>query len=206
MTTTALIPLRALNDGKRRLAMVLTAAERSLLVRRLFERTLDALQSSRVIDLVAVVSPDPALLFWVSQFNVLPILQPHQGLNAGLEHGRQALLVEHDVRSLLVVLPDLPYVAPDDIRAAVYARAPQTVALVADRHGQGTNALLLNPPTAIPFRFGLRSLVRHREAALAHGLRVEQVQIPGLAFDLDTPDDLHEASGVMEELAGVRRM
>jgi 2-phospho-L-lactate guanylyltransferase len=66
------------------------------------------------------------------------------------------------------------------------------VALIPDRHGMGTNALLVAPPNAIPFCFGEGSRAAHAAAAAAAGATYLELDGP-LTFDLDTPDDLLEA-------------
>ena len=62
--------------------------------------------------------------------------------------------------------------------------------VVPDRHGIGTNALLLHPPDAMEPSFGEGSHARHLGNARAAGIHAETVQLPSLALDLDTPDDL----------------
>ena len=62
--------------------------------------------------------------------------------------------------------------------------------VVPDRHGLGTNALLLHPPDAMAPSFGEGSHARHLGNARAAGIHAETVQLPSLALDLDTPDDL----------------
>src|SRR5438105_3390640 len=59
--------------------------------------------------------------------------------------------------------------------------------------------LALRPPAAIPFRFGIDSFSAHQEAARSASVPLAIVRRPGLAFDLDTPDDLSEwlRSGVL---------
>lgn len=165
MIDAALIPLRSLTEGKQRLREVLSAADRARLVQQLFARTYRALHESGVVGHVAVISPDPALLDWARQWNVQPIVQADRGLNAGLEHGRRVLLAERSPRSLLIILPDLPCVTPHDIRAIGQSIAPNSVALATDRDGTGTNALLIDPATTLPFQFGGGSLARHRAAS-----------------------------------------
>jgi 2-phospho-L-lactate guanylyltransferase len=100
-----------------------------------------------------------------------------------------------------MVLPaDLP-----DVTAAEIDRLAETadlllrgaperpvVLLVPDRHGTGTNALLLAPPNAIAFRFGEGSRAAHAAAATAAGASYRELDGP-LSFDVDTPDDLLEA-------------
>jgi 2-phospho-L-lactate guanylyltransferase len=63
------------------------------------------------------------------------------------------------------------------------------VALVSDRHGRGTNVLLVSPPDAIPFAFGPDSHAAHLAAAETLGAVVVEIGSP-LALDLDLPEDL----------------
>jgi 2-phospho-L-lactate guanylyltransferase len=66
---------------------------------------------------------------------------------------------------------------------------PPVVAIVGDRHGRGTNALLLAPPDVIDVHFGGDSRDAHTAAAGAAGARLVELDGP-LTEDLDTPDDL----------------
>lgn len=191
MSIWAILPLRALNDGKQRLRNVLSDNERRALVKQLFCHTLDAITSSGVVNGVCVVSPDPAVLHWVAPLDVTPILQPQPGLNQGLEHARQALVAERGVDALLVVLPDLPFLRPADIAALAERSTPHSVVLAPDRHEHGTNALLVRPAGALPFMFGAGSFDQHRTAARKAHLTIHLHQTPGTAFDVDMPEDLY---------------
>jgi 2-phospho-L-lactate guanylyltransferase len=96
--------------------------------------------------------------------------------------------------ALLVLAADLPAVSPEAIGTVVAAAAGvrpgrPLVVLVADRHGRGTNALLLSPPDAIPFAFGPDSRMAHVAAAAEAGADVVEPDSP-LSLDLDLPDDL----------------
>ena len=66
------------------------------------------------------------------------------------------------------------------------------VVLVPDRHGTGTNALLLAPPNVVAFQFGEGSRAAHAASATATGASYLELDGP-LSFDVDTPDDLLEA-------------
>ncbi len=68
--------------------------------------------------------------------------------------------------------------------------ASASVAIAPDRLGTGTNGLALAPPGVIGFRFGTGSFAAHRAEAQAAGVEPAIVARPGLAFDLDTPEDL----------------
>lgn len=210
MTIVALVPLRSLHDGKQRLRDVLSGAERTALIQQLFRRTIQALAASEQVGLVGVVSPDPALLAWArllpGPLPLLPILQPGQGLNPGLEYGRRVLLQPSPGQplptALLVMLPDLPEITAADVQTLTRLSTSATVVVAPDRHGQGTNALLLRPPEVLPFHFGSGSLERHMSAAQASGLTLRRYDAPSIALDIDTADDLQLADA-WSELPGL---
>jgi 2-phospho-L-lactate guanylyltransferase len=60
---------------------------------------------------------------------------------------------------------------------------------VPERHGRGTNGLLIAPPNAIEPCFGGDSHAAHVAAAAAAGATLVELDGP-LTVDLDTPDDL----------------
>ncbi len=188
--TIAILPVRTLRDGKRRLAGVLSPAQRSALVQGMLLRVVRALKGAGCIERVIVVSPDAELLDWVQQMAVWPIKQPDQGLNAGLEYARGVVGAQVPRAALLIVLPDLPQLQAADIAGIVAAGAPETVVAAPDRHGQGTNALWLPPGATLPFAFGPDSLRQHLLGAEQLGMRMRQYHAPGTAFDLDTAEDL----------------
>jgi len=68
---------------------------------------------------------------------------------------------------------------------------------VSDRHGRGTNALLLSPPGLVMPAFGEDSRAAHRAAATAARARWLELDGP-LALDVDTPADLLLAAAAMQ--------
>lgn len=194
----ALVPVRSLFGAKSRLGEPLDPEERADLVLALLRRTVEeALAATRLAGVV-VVSMDDDLLRRVMAMGAASLLQETDGLNEGLTEARLAAGAE--ATAVLVLPADLPGVtasAIDELAdAAERARrtAPQkpVVVLVPDRHGTGTNALLVAPPNAIPFLFGEGSRAAH--AAAADGAGASYVELDGpLTFDVDTADDLLEA-------------
>jgi 2-phospho-L-lactate/phosphoenolpyruvate guanylyltransferase len=90
--------------------------------------------------------------------------------------------------------------------SSLLARAEEAsigVVAVPDRHGTGTNALLLTPPDAIEPSFGEGSLDRHVAAARDAGLTCSVDPLPSLVLDVDTPEDLAELGGRLERQRGV---
>lgn len=193
-----LVPVGTLDGAKSRLGGVLDAEERHDLAERMAERTIRAAVQTAGIAETLVVTPDDEVRAIALDAGARPLRQRGQGLNAGLREARDEAVAGG--ADAVVVLPvDLPLVTPGaigDVLAPlgrVQPRAgrfdPPLVVIVADRHGRGTNALLVAPPEAIEFAFGGDSRHAHVAAARAAGARVVELGGP-LAIDLDTPDDL----------------
>ena len=91
----------------------------------------------------------------------------------------------------VALLPgDCPLLDPGELDAALARMEPGRVAVVPDRHGTGTNGLLMAPPDAIGPAFGPDSCERHLDRAGRAGWTAVREDLPSLALDLDTPDDL----------------
>ncbi len=200
VSTTVVIPVRSLEGAKSRLGAVLDAEERRDLVERLLiDTVVAALATPGVVD-VLVVSPDPEVLAVASTAGARTLTQRSRGLNTALQEAR----AEVGADRVLVLPADLPTVTPSDIAqilAAGDAAGRPSVVLAPDRHGRGTNALLLDPPDAIDPAFGGDSRAGH--AWLASSADIAFVEVAGLLeLDLDTPDDLLLAEALRRE--GVR--
>jgi 2-phospho-L-lactate guanylyltransferase len=187
----AVIPVGELERAKSRLGEVLDAEERRDLVIALLERTLAATGgSSRIVETL-VVTPDDEVAAIARAAGARVIRQSDRGLNHGLDEARAAA-VDDGATALLVLPADLPGVSPsavDGLLDTLDATPSPLVAIVPDRHGRGTNGLLLAPPGVIDFAFGGDSRVAHRHAAEAASTRVVELDGP-LSLDIDTPEDL----------------
>jgi 2-phospho-L-lactate guanylyltransferase len=200
----AIVPVGALDAAKSRLGAVLDAEERRDLVARMLVRTVRASLATSGIDDTLVISPDRDALAAAAGAGARTMRQRTQGLNQGLDAARDDALAA-GATAVLVLPIDLPLVTPEAL-GAVLAAAPDgpgdaVVVLVADRHGRGTNALLIRPADAIPFAFGGDSREAHAAAARAAGARYLEIESP-LAVDLDTPDDLLLLEGLAPEVLG----
>ncbi|MGI8588040.1 MAG: 2-phospho-L-lactate guanylyltransferase [Chloroflexia bacterium] len=187
----AVVPVKTLREAKSRLGPVLSEADRAALAEKMMRGVLLALAESGAVTASAVVSPDPRALEIAWSAGAVPLREEASGLNAALEQARRWALAG-GATALLVLLADLPLLRGAEIAAlTALAEGPcPCVVLAPDRHGRGTNALLLRPPAAIPFSFGPDSYARHCAAALATGITPAVYRSPGTAFDLDTPSDL----------------
>jgi 2-phospho-L-lactate guanylyltransferase len=191
MTLWAIVPVKPLRRGKSRLAGTLTEDERTALNQELLEHTLKILSSLKELDQVLVVSRDPQALTIARNHGAKTVQedgQPH--LNTALARATVMAQV-HSIRGILVLPADLPLLTPDDVRALIdRAAKPPVVVIAPDRHGKGTNALLMVPAGQIEFDFGEGSFHRHCARAKKSGARLEIVELPSLGLDLDLPEDL----------------
>jgi len=203
----AVVPVKPLEESKSRLAGALSQAERSALARSLLERTLRMLAATPEVALVLVVSRDPAVLKLARDLGAGALREdcPPE-LNASLEFASR-YAAEHGAGAVLALPADLPLVTPEDIAAlaALAARDPAPCAperppgpsavIAPDRRREGTNALLVRPPGALPYRFGPDSFARHCAEARRLALRLEICERPALALDIDLPEDLEYLKG-----------
>ena len=189
----AVVPFRAIESSKERMAGALDPAERSELAARLLERTLRALAGSREIGATLLVSPDPLARALARGLGAEALDDGGAPLNGAVEQGLRA--AEARGATAALVLPvDLADIGAEAIDALIadWRRAPiGSGGLLAAADG-GTAALLLPLPTPFTPRFGGQSAAAHVAEFTARGLACTRLASP-LAHDLDTPADLAAA-------------
>ena len=190
MTLWAIVPVKPLRYGKSRLAGTLTEDQRTELNRALLQHTLETLSEIEEVDGVLVVSRDPHALTIARSHGARTVQENGQPqLNTALKRATVVAQV-YATRGVLVLPADLPLISKDDILELVRrAQEPPVVVIAPDRHGRGTNALLISPPGLIEYDFGENSFQRHCERAKNAAARLEIVELPSLALDLDLPED-----------------
>jgi 2-phospho-L-lactate guanylyltransferase len=187
MRAHVLVPVKRLDAAKSRLAPALSATERAALMRELLEKVLAAVSAADVGP-VTVVSAERLELNGVPRWNDLG-LEWNEALSAAMR-----AVVTEPVAA--IVSADLPLLAPDEVRELVRATPEQGIAIARALDG-GTNAVSMRPPGALTTRFGEPASARaHADAATALGLAQQIVDLPGLAFDVDTPADLERLRGM----------
>jgi 2-phospho-L-lactate guanylyltransferase len=199
----AIIPVGDLEGAKSRLGAVLDAEERRDLVARLADRTIRSAVGTAGFAEVLVITPDDEVRELALRAGARPLRQRSQGLNDGIREARDEAVAGG--ATAVAILPiDLPNVSSDALGALLSplesAGSARLVVIVPDRHGRGTNALLLAPPDVIDVHFGGDSRAAHVAAATAAGVQVVELGGP-LAIDLDTPDDLLLVETVDRDLA-----
>lgn len=190
MTFWAIVPVKPLRRGKSRLAGILTEDERADLNRTLLQHTLQTLSELREVDEVLVVSRDPQVLTIARNYGARTVREDGQPeLNTALKRATVIAQV-YATRGVLVLPADLPLISREDALALVErATDPPVVVIAPDRHGKGTNALLISPAGLIEYDFGEDSFRRHCDLVKKAGARLEVVNLPSLGLDLDSPED-----------------
>jgi len=190
MTLWAIVPVKPLRRGKSRLAGTLNEDQRTALNRSLLQHTLETLSELKEVDGVLVVSRDPNALTIAREHGARTVQEDGQPeLNTALKRATIVAQV-YATRGILVLPADLPLITRDDILTLIKrAVEPPVVVIAPDRHGKGTNALLISPPGLIEYDFGENSFQRHCELIKKAGARLEVVDLPSLGLDLDVPED-----------------
>lgn len=175
MTVRALVPIKALDQAKSRLANELPPREREWLVLGMLAHVIDTIKRADLVDEIVLLGPASAPTFP----DVRAMLHAGEGLNCDLTQAASHL---GDTSLLLVIAADLPDLGAGDVEALYAAAVAQRIAIAPDHRGEGTNALGFRAPASIPFAFGNSSRARHVAAAGPAHVIVDR---PGLAFDVD---------------------
>jgi 2-phospho-L-lactate guanylyltransferase len=191
MSLWAVVPVKPLGQAKSRLAGALAPKERASLVQALLERTVGILRQVPAITEIVVVTSDPAVAAWASQEGSRVLSDERKpDLNRELASATR-LAQARQAGAVLILHADLPRVTAADVEAMAASVAAAPIVVVApDRHSRGTNALLCAPPGLIEYQFGPDSFALHCAQAQAAGASLEICTAPGLALDLDLPEDL----------------
>ena len=205
MRTVAILPVKSFGRAKQRLGQAFP--DRPALAAAMVADVLEALAAVPSLDGVIVVTAEPIAAGIAAERGVQVVHDPAEsgqsdaaarGVAAALSGAGEAVDEAGDVpgrrvvvgapaERVLLVPGDCPALDPDEVEALLARTAP--VVIVPDRHGTGTNALLLAPPDVMAPAFGEGSFERHSGLARAAGTEPEVADVKTLGLDVDTPDD-----------------
>jgi 2-phospho-L-lactate guanylyltransferase len=198
----AILPVKRFGGAKRRLESV-AVRDRAALAEAMLADVLAAITAAESVERVIVVTGErraERLALRQAQRVATPIEVLRDPDDAG--HPEAATL--GIIRALALgaecaaLLPgDCPLLDPRELDDALERMNVGRVAVIPDRHGTGTNGLLLSPPDAIGPAFGPGSRERHVDLAQRRGMEVAVEELGSLALDLDTPDDLAELAATV---------
>lgn len=190
MRVAAVLPVKHFDDAKQRLATGLEPNQRRDLAAAMVEDVLAAIGRARTIERTIVVSGDPLAQELAAEAGAEVVPDPSdtghvQAALAGIARA------EVEGAECVVLLPgDCPLLDSQELDRLLTGIPAPYVGIVPDRHGTGTNGLVLSPPSAIVPAFGEGSCARHVGLARDAGIPFEVEEIPTLGLDLDTPADV----------------
>lgn len=200
MRTAAILPVKRFARAKSRLGESVADELRLTLARAMVGDVLCALHECAAIDVTIVVSSESTVAAAAAYLGALVVQDTaEEGQSAAARLGLERALEEGAERALCIP-GDCPALDPAELQALLLGDADAAeVAIVPDRHGTGTNGLLLSPPDAILPSFGPGSCERHRELARTAGVACRMEHPQSLLLDIDTGADL---DALRERLAG----
>jgi 2-phospho-L-lactate guanylyltransferase len=187
-----LVPIKNLANAKQRLSAVLSPEQRFALAQAMCEDVLQELAFWQKRPAVAVVTQDPFARDLAAKFGFEIIADDHDGGETSAIEMATAVCRERGSLHTLVVPADIPLIEGGELQAIAEAAPPTGAVLVPDAAGRGTNAAWRSPADLFPLRFGNDSFLPHQAAAKATGRPCVVLQLPGIARDVDRPEDLRE--------------
>ena len=152
MRTAAILPIKRFTQAKQRLGASVADPLRLELARAMVGDVLAALAETASIERTIVVTSEPSAADTARAQGAIVIDDTAQhGQSAAVTLGVERALAEGIERALCIP-GDCPTLDPAELEALLSAPAsgqPEVV-IIPDRHGTGTNGLLLAPPEIIP--------------------------------------------------------
>jgi 2-phospho-L-lactate guanylyltransferase len=185
---TVLLPVKDFRNAKQRLASAFDTTVRENLARVMVTDVLDAVSKSTIPERVVVFTSSTEVAHMAGEFGFEVIIETVvNGHSAAVN-----LMVEElsmNATQIFSIAGDLPKLRAEEIDF-VMNNAIEPITVLPSRDGTGTNGILFLPPASIQMEYGEGSFSRHMSKASAAGHRAQVLNIPGIAFDIDTPEDV----------------
>lgn len=190
-TAWALVPIKPFPAAKSRLSAALSREECEQLAAGMARDVLRALIAAPEIAGIGILTGEATLARFPEAAGARLFAETPGGDWCADLGTAARTLAANGARTLIVLPSDLPTLSAGDIRAllAAHTATSEGVTVAAARDG-GTNALVVTPPTVIPFRFGPDSAAAHIAEATQRGVVAQRLDLPAFARDIDTPDDV----------------
>jgi 2-phospho-L-lactate guanylyltransferase len=192
-----LVPVKNLSFAKQRLSPVLNQMARTELAQAMLYDVLTALHGWTSRPQVVVVTSDPYAVKLAGEYGFETIPDPENPGETGAIEMATRACVERGAESTLVIPADIPLIQSWELEEILSNAPEEGSVLVPAADGRGTNAAFRRPGDLFPLRFGNDSFQPHLAAAQTCVV----LNLPGIAIDIDNPDDLRE----LVDLAGTTR-
>jgi len=187
-----LVPIKNTSGAKQRLASILDQDSRTRLAQAMLHDVLSALHDWKDRPSVGIVTSDAYAIQLASEYQFEIIPDPENPGETGAIEMATQVCVERGEDSTLVIPADIPLIQAWELEQ-IYKQAPaKGTVLVPAADGRGTNAAFRRPANLFPLRFGNDSFRPHHAAAQAAGQPCVILRLPGIAVDIDNPEDLNQ--------------
>jgi 2-phospho-L-lactate/phosphoenolpyruvate guanylyltransferase len=187
----AVVPVKERGSAKERLAPMLRPQLRQALALAMLEDVLVALTATPGIAGLLVVTVDPEAGRLAASWGARLIEAGARDGHTGAVAAAARLLAAEGRAGMLTLPGDIPLVTPAEISSILAAHPPApSFTIVPSNDEHGSNAIACSPPDVVPLRFGENSFYPHLQAAEAHGVRPNVLHLPGIALDIDNPEDV----------------
>jgi 2-phospho-L-lactate guanylyltransferase len=185
---TVLLPVKDFRNAKQRLASALDTGSRANLARAMLSDVLEALSQAAAPNRVVVFTASDEVERMAHDVGFDVVLESAvDGHSAAVNSMVERLSATST--QILSIAGDLPKLRAEEIDF-VMNNAIEPITILPSRDGTGTNGVLFLPPASIRMEYGEGSFGRHMSKVAAEGHRAQVLNIPGIAFDIDTPEDL----------------
>ncbi len=189
MKTTAIIPVKRRENANERLAAAVPDEMRRELAEAMFFDSLSNVRRSHKLDEVIVVTADPSAARTARWLGAEVLEQASDEGHSKAAWAGIELALDRDIGRVALLPADCPMFDARELDRNL-GLIPHGALIIPDRHGTGTNGLVLSPPDALEPAFGPDSCARHVTRARAAGISYAVERIPSLALDVDTFEDL----------------
>jgi 2-phospho-L-lactate/phosphoenolpyruvate guanylyltransferase len=192
-----LVPVKNLSNAKQRLAAALDQPSRTKLAQTMLHDVSAALHEWKKLAQsmqaqVGLVTSDPYAVKLAAEYGFEVIPDPQNPGETGAIEMATRICVERGADFTLVIPADIPLTQAWEFEEIMKHAPSEGTVLVPAGDGRGTNAAFRRPADLFPLRFGNDSFKPHHAAAQATGKPCVVLQSPGIAVDVDSPDDLHK--------------
>lgn len=187
----SIVPVKAFNLAKQRLALVYPPEVRRGLAQAMLEDVLDTLSKVSRISGIAVVTPDPEAAYLALRYGAEVF---DEGAEGGLNEAVRTAanrLVRAKRGGMMMLAGDIPGITAEEVETLLTFHGERRgLTVVPDYCRKGTNAFVMTPPDAMATVFGVNSFTRHLQAARIAGLAPMVLSLPHIERDLDHPQDV----------------
>jgi 2-phospho-L-lactate guanylyltransferase len=203
MRTVAILPVKRFTSAKQRLGENLTPGSRRALAEAMVTDVLIALRRAQRVDAVVVITGESSAEALAHGHGAESAPDPDDAGHVPAAVRGIHWAVAHGADRAVLVPGDCPALNPKELDALLAEEpAGPEVIIVPDRHGTGTNALVLSPPDVITPSFGPGSRERHERLAEEAGAACRVMEVPTLVLDVDTSDDLEALEAALAARTG----